>query len=74
MENKSKYNSLAEWSKADPNAYSAARRLKMIPEICNMFGWKNSKYSRRNTESDVLSKLGLDFNEYEKCKFEIINE
>ncbi len=36
---KSKYNSLTEWRKANPKAFNAAKKLNLIDEICKRFGW-----------------------------------
>lgn len=74
IEIKSKYNTLAEWGRADRRGYDMARKLNMFARICELFGWRYSKMSKKNTEFDVLSKLGLEFNEYEEYKSEIINE
>lgn len=35
----SKYNTLKEWRKSDPKAAIAAKKLNIINEICEMFGW-----------------------------------
>ena len=45
---KSKYNSLAEWFKADCNAYNIARNKDLIPKICEAFGWELPKQSKPN--------------------------
>jgi len=37
---KSKYKSLSEWIKAEPDAYRAARRKGLLDKICKQFGWK----------------------------------
>ena len=39
----SKYKNLFEWREADPKAVSAAIRKGFIDEICDMFGWENTK-------------------------------
>lgn len=36
---KSKYNSLAEWRKADPSGCESARTKGLIVKICETFGW-----------------------------------
>ena len=70
----SKYKSLAEWCKADNKAYEAAKRNGLFPEICELFGWKFSKITKINSENSILSKLGLDINEYNEYKSKLINE
>ncbi len=40
---KSKYSSLSEWRKADPNAYAAAYRRGMLIKIAEHFGWELPK-------------------------------
>lgn len=44
---KSKYKSFAEWRKASPNAYAAAKRRGMFKEISERFGWKMPKVYKR---------------------------
>lgn len=45
---KSKYKTLSEWRKAEPNAYDTARRNSMLPKICDMFGWELPKEIKPN--------------------------
>ncbi len=40
-----KYNSLSEWQKANPKAYAAARKRKLLDKICKEFGWTRQKPS-----------------------------
>ena len=35
----SRYKSLAEWRKADKLAYQSARNYRLLPAICDKFGW-----------------------------------
>ena len=36
---KSKYNSLSEWRKNNPNAYKAAKNTNILVNICEIFNW-----------------------------------
>ena len=45
---KSKYNSLAEWSKYDWKGYLKARNGELIPKICETFGWELPKENKPN--------------------------
>jgi len=53
---KSKFNSLADWRKADLNAVAAAKKEGLLPEICKMFGWKTPK-DRPVYFDDNLTKI-----------------
>jgi len=35
----SKYTSLSDWKEENPDAYRAAKRKKLLEELCRMFGW-----------------------------------
>ena len=37
----SKYKSLSEWRKAEPNAYTFARKHQILISVCETFGWEN---------------------------------
>ncbi len=67
----SKHNSLKEWSEADRRGYDYARKQNMLEEICNIFGWEFRKMSEKNSEFNILLKLGLDFEEYVEFKTKI---
>lgn len=69
---KSKYNSLVEWSKGDRKGYDYAKRQNMLEEICNIFGWEFRKMSKKNSEFNILLNLGLDFEEYVEFKSKMI--
>jgi len=43
VKNKSQYNSLVEWQKADPSAYAVAQRKGLIDVFCEHFGWHKKK-------------------------------
>lgn len=61
---KSKYNTLAEWCKADPKAYDRARKLKLKNEICIMFGWALPK---------IITRKPKGYWTKEKCVEEALN-
>ena len=43
MIEKSKYKSLAEWREANPQAYIAAVKKRLLSKICEHFGWFDYK-------------------------------
>jgi len=48
MMEKSQYKSFKEWREANPAAYQAACRQKLINEICERFGWiKKKKWTKK---------------------------
>lgn len=63
MAEKSIYNSLAEWKKADRNGYSAAHRNGFIEKICETFEWEYIKYK---------SKPNGYWSDKENCKQEAL--
>lgn len=56
MDNKNpKYNSLAEWKKAEPKAYLAAKNKGLLDEICNLFGWSSKIKFEDYTEDEIFN-------------------
>lgn len=60
MRKTSKYKSLSEWKKEDPEAHQAAIEQKLITKICQTFGWKLPKEFRE--------KMTIDFKKIEHEK------
>jgi len=59
----SKFNSLAEWRKADPKAYNYAYRNGLLEELCNKFNWyyfekpKSPEKKFKKIEGDNINQL-----------------
>jgi len=74
----SKFNSLSEWRKAEPNAYNSAFRKGNLHDICEQFGWVyiptrkikviDKKELIKNNSNIILKRF------YEKLKFVIDND
>jgi hypothetical protein len=47
----SEYKSLTDWRKADPYAAAAAKKQGLLPEICKMFGWEETKNKLNSFDS-----------------------
>ena len=80
MDNKNpKYNSLAEWKKAEPKAYLAAKNKGLLDEICNLFGWSSkikllinllfiTKRNRFRENQSIFNIFGFSI-AFKVCKF-----
>lgn len=58
---KSKYNSLREWAKADVKAYRQANSMGLLRKVCKMFGWYI-----KDKRTSIRTK-GLDYWTKERC-------
>lgn len=59
------YNSLTEWRKAEPKAWSAAFEKNFINEICEKFGWEKPKNKVRKPKNywtlDKIKNISKEF-------------
>ena len=55
---KSKYNSLAEWRKAEPSAYNYAYRKGLISEICKNFSWYY--FDKEEIQKNQIKRFEVD--------------
>jgi hypothetical protein len=62
---KSKYYNLGQWRKAEPNAYNAAIKLKLLPKICQRFNWSHNYPKALNYS---LKPLGLFYQNIKELK------
>lgn len=67
---KSKYKSLAEWRKKNPNLYVAAYKKGIVKKICETFGWKyKEKLNRKKSGYWTIEKC-----KEEAFKYKTISE
>ena len=52
---KSKYTSLAQWAANAPDAFEAAVKQNLLPEICESLGWELPTAKNLITKEDILS-------------------